>query len=158
MGHLYCVSVEYTTVDNSPQEDILWVQPATDTPVVLHEWSMQPVPYGQTDIQDANEEMRRWEIETGYGGSAGTVQTPAPLHPDSPVALATVKSNVGSYTSGSGTYGVIDSGAFNIRDGGTRLWTPRSRPVLKQATRTLFRFYVGADSFTMSWSLVFEEL
>jgi hypothetical protein len=155
MGRLY--TVEFEGVSVSAQVDFFEVSPADDKPVAIHGLEL----YQSSDVGDAAEEILRVRIIRGHttGGSGGAAPTPAALNPNDAAAGFAAETNNTTIAS-VGTTVNLWSGAFNIRTGLEKWWTPETRPMAGQGNTTVVVRLMAApaDALTMSGTLYVEEL
>lgn len=156
MSRLYAVT--FANVAVTALQDLFYLAPADDKPVILHECRLSQT----TELGDAAEEQLRISIVRGHTtvGSGGSAFTPLALNPSDAAAGATARINDTTIAS-AGTAATLLADAMNVRSGWLWLPTPECRPMVTQGAGTtiVVRLLANpADSVTMGGTLIFEEL
>lgn len=158
LGRMYTIEFENITIATaSGDQDLFYVAPADDKPVVIHAITLDQL----SDVGDAASEMLRYRIIRGHAtvGSGGTAPTPRSMRSADAAAAFTARTNDTAIAS-AGTPINLHSGGFNIMTGLEKWWTPECRFYCSQTDVTIVVRLMAApvDDVIMSGTLYIEEL
>lgn len=148
-------AVTFSGVAVSAQQDLFELVAPSAGAVVIHELTL-----GQTSDQgDAQAEALSLQLIRGYtvSGSGGSSATPAPLNSAYPAAGTTAEVN-NTTVANTGTVVTVMADVWNVQAGYQKVWTPETRPVLRNGQRLVVRQSAPADAITQSGTIVFEEI
>lgn len=160
LGRAY--AVEFHNVAITVQQDLIYIKPAADKPVLIEEVKFAVVG-GTADAADAQEELLDVELirvpATVTVGSGGTSMTPNPLATNDAAAGFTARVNDTTKATTSGTLLNLDSDGMNSRIPYYYLPAPEHRPVVANAQALVFRLNTTpADSITCMGKMIVREL
>lgn len=160
LGRLYAVTFKAVTV--SAQQDLFYVKPAADKPILL-EYCEITVSGGTADAGDAQEELLeiavRYVPATVTASSGGSSVTPSPMAINDAAAGFTARANDTTKATSSGTITDRLPSGMNNRAGW--IWTPRPehQPIVANAAAAVVRLdTTPADALVMSGLLLVREL
>jgi hypothetical protein len=160
LGRLYAVT--FTAVSVSAAQDLIYIKPAADKPILLEHVKIGVVG-GTADAADAQEELLDIRIvrlpATVTVGSGGGAFTPLPIQVSDAEAGFTARINDTTIATTSGSLQVLDADQMNSRVGYTYLPAPEHRVVVANAQAIVCRLTgAPADALSVNGTALVREL